>query len=206
MRTSTLSGMPRISPWLPLLGILALVPTPAKGGGADDVGVRVRVDGDVVRLEASFSVDASRQEVWSVLTDFEHMTRFISNLKSSSVVARNGDLITVAQAGEASLGLIKFTFESVRELRLTPNEKIHSHMISGNMKRYDGTTELFVLGEGTRVVFRSESVPDKWVPPGVGPYFIERESREQLSEFRAEILRRKLARSADAGTGPGHRE
>jgi carbon monoxide dehydrogenase subunit G len=177
-----------------------------QAGGDQDIEVRVHIDGDFVRLDASFSVGASRQEAWSVLTDFAHMARFISNLKSSSVVARNGDVVTVAQAGEASLGLIKFPFESVRELHLTPYEKIQSRMVSGNMKRYEGTTELFAEGEGTRVVFRSESVPDKWVPPGVGPYFIEQESREQLSEFRAEILRRKVARGADEGTGPRHRE
>jgi hypothetical protein len=183
--------MSRISIWPLLLCISAIASAPVQAGGDQDIEVRVRIDGEVVRLDAWFSVDASRQEAWAVLTDFEHMPRFISNLKSSAVVARDGNLVTVAQSGEASLGLIKFPFESVRELRLTTCEKIQSHMVSGTMKRYDGMTELFADGARTRVVFQSDSVPDKWVPPGVGPYFIEQESREQLSEFRAEILRRK---------------
>jgi carbon monoxide dehydrogenase subunit G len=180
-----------------LMAALLIATSPARGGDAgQDIQVAVQVDGEVVRVHASYSVEASPRDVWSVLTDFEHLPRFIANVKSSAVVARNGDLVTVAQAGEASYGLIKFPFDSVRELRLTPFEKIQSRMISGSMTRYEGTTELIAEGAGTRVTQRSESVPGKWIPPAIGPYFIEHETREQLSEFRAEVLRRKSAPKA----------
>jgi uncharacterized membrane protein len=199
MSNSSASGGAAIWRVVMLMGALLIRTSPAMGGDGQDVQVSVQVDGEVVRVQASYSVEASPRDVWSVLTDFEHLPRFISNMKSSVVVARSGDLVTVAQAGEASYGLIKFPFDSVRELRLTPFEKIQSRMISGSMKRYEGTTELFAEGTGTRVTQRSESVPGKWVPPAVGPYFIEHETREQLSEFRAEVLRRRSAgKAADA--------
>jgi carbon monoxide dehydrogenase subunit G len=168
----------------------------ATAGSDRDVDIRVHVEGDVVSVDASMLVAATPQEVWSVFTDFDHLAQFISNLKSSAVVARNGDAVTIAQAGEASYGPLKFAFESVRELRLLPIEKIRSHMISGNMKRFAGVTEFAAEDAGTRVTYHSDAVPDRWIPPLIGPRFIEQETREQLSEFRAEVLRRKLAQAA----------
>jgi uncharacterized membrane protein len=158
-----------------------------------DIEVKVSVDGETVRVESSYLVEATPAEVWSVMTDFENMPRFVSNLKSSTVVSRNGDVVTVAQSGEAAYGLLKFAFQSVRELRLMPTRRIESRLVSGNMERYEGITELSDEGGRTRVVVRSVAVPGKWVPPVVGPLFIVREAREQLAEFRAEILRRKAA-------------
>jgi len=43
-------------------------------------------------------------------------------------------------------------------------------------------------------------VPKAWIPPIVGRGFIEHETREQFSEFRAEIMRRK------PGQGRGERD
>jgi uncharacterized membrane protein len=200
----------RCSESLRLLTLLiALVFLSSWASGADDLDIRVKVnmDGEVVRVESSYLVAASPQDVWAVMIDFEHMPRFISNLRSSAVVATNGDKVTIAQSGEASLGIFKFAFESVRELRLTPFTRIESRMIRGNnLSRYQGTTDLVAEGLATRVTVRSEAVPDKWVPPLLGPRLIAQEAREQLTEFRAEILRRKaasgLAERADPGRAP----
>jgi uncharacterized membrane protein len=166
---------------------------PARAADVSDIGVTVSVDGDLVRVESSYLVGAMPAEVWKVLTDFENMPRFVSNLKSSTVMRREDDVVTVAQSGEAARGPLKFAFHSVRELRLVPMRRIESHMISGTMQRYDGVTELLPEGAATRVVVRSAAVPDKWVPPLLGPHFIAAETREQMGEFRAEILRRKAA-------------
>lgn len=176
--------------WL-LAAALLLAMAAVRATEAADIDVKVSVDGEVVRVESSYLVAAPPADVWGVLTDFENMPRFVSNLKSSTVLRRQGDVVTVAQAGEAVHGLLKFSFQSVRELRLTPMRRIDSHMVSGSMRQYDGVTELMSEGMATRVVVRSEAVPDKWVPPLLGPHFIAAETREQMGEFRAEILRRK---------------
>lgn len=46
------------------------------------------------------------------------------------------------------------------------------------------------------LMFAFEAVPDKWIPPLRGPRFIANETREHLTEFRAEMLRRKAAHAA----------
>ena len=170
---------------------LIVVAVPVASAGDPDIDVKVRVDGDVVHVDSALFVKATPQEAWAVLTDFEHMTQFISNLKSSAVVARSEGVVTVAQSWEASLGPLGFTSQSTREIRLTPFDKIQSRMINGTLKRFESVTRLQAENEGTRVTYWSDTVPNQWIPPIVGPRFVEREAREQLEEVRREILRRK---------------
>lgn len=172
-----------------LLGVIGS----AHGADCQDIDVDVAVDDGVVRVVASYFVEASPREVWAVITDFENMPRFVFNVRSCVVMARGGDLVTLAQGGDASYGPIKFPFESVRELRLFPERRIESRMVSGTITRYQGVTELTPEGSGTRVRQSSEAVPNRWVPPVVGPRFVAHETREQLGQFREEILRRKSA-------------
>jgi len=156
-----------------------------------DVTVSVQKNGDAIVVDVNFRVAASQQEAWGVLTDFDHMSEFISNLQSSKVLGRNGNKLQVAQVGKAARGLFSFAFESVREIELTPYAAIRSRLLSGNMQKMEGVTLLNSEGGGTRVEFHGESIPSVWVPPVVGVKFIGSEVREQFREMRAEILRRK---------------
>lgn len=176
-----------------LLALCCSIPT-ALGSEADaepDVSVAVHKNGDAIVVDVSFSVAASQQEAWGVLTDFDHMSDFISNLQSSKVVSRSGNKLHVEQTGKAARGLFSFAFESVREVELTPHSAIRSRLLSGNMKKMDGATLLSSEGDATRVEFHGESIPAIWVPPVVGARFIGSEVREQFREMRAEILRRR---------------
>jgi len=176
------------------LAALALLPgIAAAAAESPDIEVKVQVDGGDVHIESSVLVDATPQEVWAVLTDFEHMPQFISNLRSSKVVARSGDTVTIAQSWEASFGPLGFISESTRELRLAPYELIRSRLVSGNIKRFESVTRLRAEDGGTRITYVSDTDPGRWIPPVVGPHFIEHEAREQFAETRREILRRKAA-------------
>lgn len=160
-------------------------------GAEEDLWSQVRIQGEWVYVDLSFRVQASRALVWEVLTDFDHMVGFVSNLTASSVLAREGLTLQVSQKGEARRGLLAFPFESVREIRLTPKSRIESRLIRGSMEKQTGFTELSGDGLETRVVFHGESVPGVWIPPVIGKRFIEQELREQFLEIRAEVLRRQ---------------
>lgn len=157
----------------------------------DDIAVTARKDGGTVILDASFVVPAGQQETWAVLTDFEHMADFISNLTSSSVVSRSDGVLRVAQKGRAVHGLLSFDFDSVRDIELSPPNAIRSRVVSGSIEKLDGLTRLYPEGATTRVVYHAEVIPKVWVPPVVGLHFIEHETREQFAEIRAEVLRRR---------------
>jgi len=158
----------------------------------EDIEVKVKIDGASVTVDLSLVVPATRQEVWLVLTDFGHMADFISNLKESRVISTSGNTLKIFQRGVATYGPINFPFESTREIRLTPFDKIKSHMISGNMRRMEGMTRLIDEGGQTRIIYHTDTIQEVWVPPLAGNLFIEHEVREQFKEMRAEIMKRKL--------------
>ena len=157
----------------------------------EDIEVKVKIDGASVTVDLSLVVPATRQEVWSVLTDFGHMADFISNLKESRVISTSGNTLKIFQRGVATYGPINFPFESTREIRLTPFDKIKSHMISGNMRRMEGMTRLIDEGGQTRIIYHTDTIQEVWVPPLAGNLFIEHEIREQFKEMRNEIMKRK---------------
>lgn len=160
---------------------------------ADEVTVKVELRGEVVTVDVEMTIPAQPCEVWAVLTDFEHLPDFVSNITASRVLAREGDSVRVAQRGKTSFGPLSFHFESERELRLTPCERLESKLLKGNMKAYRGTTVLEKAQDGTHLHHHSESVPETRVPAVLGRSLIEAETREHYLEIRKEVLRRKPA-------------
>ncbi|MCX7170173.1 MAG: SRPBCC family protein [Proteobacteria bacterium] len=180
----------RILPRL-LFGLLWLLPAGAEAVRDDDIEVLIQVDAGTVHSDVNFSIPATPLEAWAVLTDFGHMPEFISNLTSSRVLSRDGNLVTVAQKGKASVGPLSFEFDSVREIRLTPFELIRTRQLSGNLKKFEGTTQLRAENGYTRIHHHSDAIPNVWIPPLIGRKFIASETREQFAEMRQEILRRQ---------------
>ncbi len=190
--------MPAIARWGRLSRILAVLLTlsteSAQGAapeGCSDIAVRVDIQGDVVRVAAELGVSASARELWDVLTDFEHLPRFISNITSSKVLFREGNVVRVSQTGKTSIGPFTFEFQSVRELILTPFERFESRMLSGNMKRFHGITQIETAEGRTRLRYKSEAVPDTSLPLSLGRSMIESETREHYQEICKEVSRRK---------------
>ncbi len=173
------------------LSIYATSGIAAPGDELPPISVQVKKNGDNVTVDASFSVPVPPKLAWEVLTDFGHMSNFISNVTFSSITEQHGNTLQVAQKGAANHGPLSFSFNSIRAIELNPIEKITSHMISGSMKKLDGTTTLRAEGGGTRVVYHADSIPDTYVPPVIGPKFIENETRHQFEEMRIEMLRRR---------------
>lgn len=159
--------------------------------GAQPIDVRVEMRGEQVVVDVQAMVAAKPADAWSVLTDYEHMARFVSALKSSSVVSRNGNALEVEQTGEAKVGFMSFSFYSLRAVQLTPEKEIRSQLIRGDFKSYEFSTRIAESGAGTLIIHHGEYVPNRWVPPGVGPSLIKAQTSKQYAELVAEILARR---------------
>lgn len=178
------------------LSMTALLAGPAlaqTAPSAQDIEVSAKKVSDMVVIDVSFVVQATLREAWDVLTDYDHMPQFLPTMQSSKVISRTPTQLKVAQKGGVSKGPISMTFDVIRDVELKPHTEIISKVVSGNLKKVDGTTRLAAAGEGTRVTFHSESIPNIWVPPGIGPAMIESETRDQFNDMRNEILKRKEA-------------
>jgi ribosome-associated toxin RatA of RatAB toxin-antitoxin module len=171
----------------------ACVATHAAPGGADDIASTARKADNLVVIDVSFLVSASPRETWDVLLDYDHMPAFLPNLQSSKILARSPTRLEVMQKGGVTHGPFTITFDVVREVKIKPYTEIVSRIVSGNLKKVDSTTKLVPEGESTRVTFHSESIPNIWVPPGIGPALIADETRDQFAAMRNEVIRRKTA-------------
>ena len=171
-----------------LLALISFVAWSA--GDTSDIVVRVQKDGPVINVEVDAPVAAQRAIVWEVLTDYDNMSKFISNLEQSVVRLRSGNHLVVDQKGKASRGPITFPFENVREIELVPEREIQSRMTSGDAMPAEFTTKIEERSGKLHIVHTGKYTPKTWIPPVVGPMLIEDETRKQYGEIRDEIVRR----------------
>ena len=182
------------------LGVpLALAQAPLRTDAQDakDIVVHVKKDGATIIVDVEMVVHASPLTTWEVLTDYDHMAQFVTNVQTSKITDRKGNTLVVAQKSGTSFGLLKFSFDNVREVELVPHSEVRSKLISGDMKASAFTTRIVSNGGGgARVFNHGEFVPTMWVPPVIGTAFLETETRRQFHELRNEIMRRAMAPKA----------
>jgi carbon monoxide dehydrogenase subunit G len=160
----------------------------------DESSIQVRRQGEVWIVEARFTAPVPPALAWAVLTDFDNMARIVSNLNSSRVVSRQGNVLQVEQKGRARFGLFSVAFESLREITLTPRRRIQARGLSGSAKQFESDMTLAVEGEGTVFTYRVDMVPDFWLPSLLGPSLLRHEMAEQFSALVAEMQRRSTPR------------
>ena len=171
--------------------LLAVLPIPAWSAGADqDIVVQVEQHGQNIAVDVDCPVNAPRSVVWEVLTDYDHMAQFISNLEYSAVEGHAGELLRVHQKGRAALGPLTLAFDTVREVELVPYGEIRSRLISGDLKASAFVTRIVEVGAVVHVVNSGRYTPNTWIPPLLGPAVIRAETRKQFAEIRTEIRRR----------------
>jgi hypothetical protein len=196
---STLHGLCALILGLSLGIPLALAQAPPRTDAQDgsDIHVQVKKNGATIIVDVEMMVQASQLATWDVLTDYDHMAQFVANVQSSKITDRKGNTLVVAQKSGTAFGLLKFSFDNVREVELVPHSEIRSNLISGDMKASAFTTRIMSDGRGvTRVLNHGEFVPTMWVPPVIGTAFLEAETRRQFHELRNEVMRRTMAPKA----------
>lgn len=161
-----------------------------------DIAVHVQQNGAWVVVDVDLPVQATAIETWNVITDYDNMAKFISNLQSSRIIERSGNTLAVMQKGRASRGPLSISFENIREIVLTPNREVHSRLISGDLEASEFTTRVVDHGDSVQIVNHGEFIPKLWVPPIIGPALIEMETRRQFQQLRMEIMRRKAETAA----------
>lgn len=166
-------------------------------GGEKDISIVVNKIDDTFVIDAMLEVPAKLRNVWDVLTDFDHMPAFLSNLTSSGVIKRDGNLLLVRQAGLARFGVFSFQFQSEREIRLEPMRRIFSKSVTGSYKRMESETSLTSTGQSVQVKYHAEIVPDSTLARMFGAPFMRHEVEEQFTFMLDEMKRRERPAGLD---------
>lgn len=132
---------------------------------------------------------------WEVLTDFDHMAGFIPNLESSRVITREEGGFRIAQSGKVEVGPFTFRFESERRLEARKREGLLiSRAVSGSAKHMLSEMRLTPEASGTRLDYRVEMVPERWIPSSLGVGLMRHELAEQFTAMTREMMRRQQRR------------
>jgi uncharacterized membrane protein len=168
-----------------LLGILAAKAFAA--AAPTDIQVSVDKFNEHLHVRATMHVDAQPPEVWRVLVDYDNAPKFISDLKESRVVQRNGNTLRVFQRSHVQLGPLSIPIESTRDVKLFEPQRIESHVVGGTLQQADAVTELAAEPGGTRLNYRSDIVSSNFVPTEM----LKKEAEQRFAQLRAEVMRRK---------------
>ena len=162
----------------------------------NEIQITIEKIGEVEVIDVSAFVPATPQQTWAVLTDWDNLTGFMTNIKASRIIARSGDTARVKQTVRARVWPFSFDIELEREIELFPYEKMRFRLLGGDFEKMDGTVQLVANSTGTTIVSHVESIPRFWIPPLIGSIIIERETREQFRQIIDEIARRVAAATA----------
>jgi hypothetical protein len=151
---------------------------------------------EVARANEGFVIDAilvapvPLREAWAVLTDFDAMSGFVPDLLSSRVTRRSGTRLQVEQHGVIRLGPFLRDFRAVREIELTPFERVSSHLISGTLRKVDTETRFAPVADGTEVRHHVELSVESWMPDVLIEVYLRQEISQQLTAMVQEMQRR----------------
>lgn len=182
----------RQPPCITLLAVAALLSLgrPGPAAAAEPLNVHADKQGRRIVLDIEARVHAPIEVVWSVLTDYDHMSSFLSAVKSSVVTKREGERLEVAQALETHVAFLTFGAKSVRAVELKPMREIQSSHIGGDFEAFEGRTRIVDQGSLVLIFNHSEYTPKAWLPPLIGPSVIESQTRKQYAQLIDEIVRR----------------
>lgn len=157
----------------------------------------------VTRLAEAYQVNvrmdvvASRTLVWRVLTDYENLQRFVPGMQSSRIVSGRGEPMLLEQKGESGVLFFKLTTTTVSRIFETPESEIRFDLVSGNLKRMQGSWTLTPHDHAISVGYRAELVPEFAVPPLIGPAVMAKNVKAMVEGVAREIERRKSANTKE---------
>ncbi len=181
---------------------LALLCSASVFAEESNVVVNVAQAGDTFTVEATMAAPVTLKTAWEVLVDFDHMTAILSNLTASKVVSRRDNTLIVQQEGVARYGLLSFSYQSEREVRLEPMKRIQSRNLSGSARRMESDMQLSAAGPGVQIRYHAEIVPDSMLARMFGASALQRQIQEQFQAMVAEMQKRAAYPAAVAAAPP----
>lgn len=156
-------------------------------------------DDEVYSLHAETRLAASPEAIRAVLTNYEQFGRISSVYKEYGYLdpAPDGTPVVFTRME----GCLLFYCKSMRRVeRLEIAERGHIKTVTlpeqSDFKR--SVSEWFIEedGDGSRMVYTLELVPDFWVPPVIGPWYLKRTLRRGGGDAVDRIERLALAEEA----------
>ena len=144
---------------------------------ADLREVTVEKEDKRYRLTSETRFEASVQDLYRVLTDYDLFTQISSVfVESRNIKAGKNGKPRYFTRMEGCILLFCKSFVRVGELTLTPESEIIAHA-DPNESDFEFSRERWILkpdGDGAILIYDFELEPSFWVPPVIGPFVMKR--------------------------------
>ncbi|MFI5349138.1 MAG: SRPBCC family protein [Elusimicrobiota bacterium] len=140
-------------------------------------------------------MNASTPMVWSVLTDYDRIPKFVASMRASRVreILADGSLI-VEQKAVGRMFFLSKTMRLVLDVRRTPGSLRFTDTGHQDFQVYDGDWEVRPITAGTSVTYHLLVEPRFSMPSFFAGRAMKRGAQRLLEQVRAEIVRREGAR------------
>ncbi len=166
------------------------------GFGIAEAGVSVREARGVYSVSARFQVPESPALALAVLTDYEHIARFMPGVETSIVLERAGDRALVQQEAVSRLMLFSRRVHLVLEITEGADTLRFRDRSGRSFMRYEGTWRLCEAHGGTEILYELTAEPSFDVPEFLLKRLLRRDSGQMIEALRTEIMARSTRRSS----------
>lgn len=170
--------------------------------GAEIRSVDFEHDGNRYTLVSDTHFDAEPENIFAVLTDYDHIAQISETIKESRYLdpGDDGQALVFTRIGSCVLFFCK-TVEKVERVESIRPTYIQTTAIPERSNvRYSKSEWVLTVDEGggTKVIYRVEFEPDFWVPPVIGPLLIKHALIEEgaTAVQQIELMAQQCASSA----------
>lgn len=141
------------------------------------------------RILASVVIPQSIEQVWQVITDYEHLADFIPNLTQSTLLPSPEGRIRLEQVGAQCFLRVKFCARVVLEMTENFPNQIGFTMSEGDFKQFEGTWRLQPTSQGTQLSYEVSVQPPRAMPVALIEHHLCRSITINLLAIREHAMR-----------------
>jgi len=148
------------------------------------------------RLAVFLRLGLDPKWLWSVLTDYEQLHRFIPNLAISRLIRRSGNLVALEQVGTQQFCGLRFTARVQLEIKEDLDQGLLSfRMLEGDFRCFQGGWQVSADESGTRLFYELMVQGKPGMPIGLIEQRLQQDLASNVRGVQQEASRRAQASS-----------
>lgn len=177
--------------WRARLGLSALLIALAAPTASDEIKDDVDAVDCGCCVIATLHAAVPPAVAWEVLTDYDHIERFVRSMVSSRAERQSDGRLLVHQVATGRLFTFPRRVQIVLEIHEEPSRRILFHDVLGkDFSSYSGEWSIAPDSTGTRVEYRLMAEPRAAMARLFCRGMLHRTAEELLAQVRAEMVRR----------------
>ena len=152
--------------------------------------VTVQEERGVYSVKARFHVPQAPSVAFAVLTDYEHIPRFMSDIKTSWVLERSAGRAVVEQEGISRFMMFSKRVHLVLEITEGADSVRFRDRCGRSFSHYEGQWTTVARDGGTDIVYELRADPSFSVPETILKRLLRRDSGRMIESLRQEMAAR----------------